>query len=198
MALVDFFNSTSLSTPRLRDLCAEAVHGWAVGALSVRFRHSRSTDFSGSCYYATQRIYVNIGRHVTYPYAMATHVGRARTVGRRWYKPACVVQLEDGLQLAMFIFMHELYHLLVKRAKRNTRQKESMCDRFATRYVVERFGLIVEAKDGRAIPREDWDFQDLDRFVAAARDRRSQRPRAAARRPLPPPGFGPQGLLFPT
>jgi len=184
MAEMDFGNATQLDGERLRAMCENALHGWAVGRLRVRFRYSRGADFSGTCFYGSKRIFVNIGRHLAYPYRMNTHVGRAKTVGRRWYKPQCVVRLTDGHQLAMFIFMHELYHMLVKRARRNTRQKESMCDRFATRYVVVHFGLCVETARGKPIPRGEWDFQDLDAFVAAARDRRITRPRAAARRPI--------------
>jgi hypothetical protein len=89
--------------------------------------------------------------------------------------------------------MHELYHLLVKRARRNTRQKESMCDRFAARFLVERCGSIVRDDKGRLIPREVWDYQDLDGFVAAARDRR------AARRPITKtlqPATGREGQLL--
>ncbi len=194
MADMDFGNTTHLSDQRLRAYCDDAVHGWAVGRLRVRFRYSRGADFSGTCFYTSQRIFVNIGRHVTYPYRMATHVGRARTVGRRWYKPACIMQMGNAYHLAMFIFMHELYHLLVKRARRNTRQKESMCDRFAARLMVDRFGLYVRTEQGVPIPRDVWDFQDLEGFVAAARDRRVKRPHRAARRPLP--SMKPQGQLM--
>ena len=74
--------------------------------------------------------------------------------------------------------MHEFYHLLVKRARRNIRQKESMCDRFAARYLVDGFGAVVRDEGRDLVPRKVWDFQDLDGFVAAARTRR------AARRPI--------------
>ncbi len=78
----------------------------------------------------------------------------------------------------MFVFMHELFHLLVNRARRNTRQKESMCDRFATRFLVDRLGAVVRGPDGKPMERGAWDFQDLDRFVEAARDKRaSKKPR---------------------
>lgn len=187
MPEMDFGNTTELDTRRLHAMCEQALHGWAVGSIRVRFRYSRGADFSGTCFYASRRIFINLGRHLKFPYRMNTHVGRAKTVGRRWYKPQCIIRMKDSYQLAMFIFMHELYHMLVKRARRNTRQKESMCDRFATRYVVEHFGLNVETPQGRLIPREEWDFQDLERFVAAARDRRIKRSRAAARRPISPP-----------
>ena len=154
------------------------MFGWAVGRLTVRVRYSRGADFSGTCIYSDRRIYINLGRHLTYPYRMATHIARAKSLGRTWYKPTFCVDLSDGYQIALFIFMHELYHLLVKVARRNTRQKESMCDRFATRHMVDRFGATVCTEAGRPVARELWDFQDLDRFVAAARDRR------VARRPI--------------
>jgi hypothetical protein len=85
------------------------------------------------------------------------------------------LDVADGCQLAVFVFMHELYHLLVKRARRNPRQKESMCDRFAARFFVDRFSSAVRGLGGEPVPRAEWDFQDLDGFVAAARDRRVSR-----------------------
>ncbi len=87
--------------------------------------------------------------------------------------------------MVLFVFLHELYHFLVKRARRNPRQKESMCDRFAARYLVERFGATVRDSSGRIVPREAWDFQDLERFVAAARDRRAREGVAAGTMPTP-------------
>jgi hypothetical protein len=78
--------------------------------------------------------------------------------------------------------MHELYHLLIYRARRNIRQKEAMCDRFAARWMVDRFGAIVRDPRGRPVRRSEWDFQDLDGFVAAVLDRRVRRPAAACRR----------------
>ncbi|MFQ5495790.1 MAG: hypothetical protein ACE5EX_10465 [Phycisphaerae bacterium] len=172
MSRLDLHNSTDLDDRRLARLAAEGIAGWAVGTLTVRVRYSRSADFSGTCFYADRRIYVNLGRHLVYPYRLATHLARAATIGRSWYKPAYVIEIADAYQLVAFVFMHELYHLLVKRARRNTRQKESMCDRFAARFVVDRFGLGVFDPVGRPVPRGEWDFQDLERFVDAARDRR--------------------------
>ncbi len=153
--------------------------GWAVGTVTIRIRFSRGADFSGSCYYTDRRIFVNLGRHLVYPYAMNTCIARAKTVGRHWYKPLYTLELTDAYHLVVFVFMHELYHLLVKRARRNTRQKESMCDRFATRYLVDRFGVGVHAPNGLPVAREMWDFQDLDGFVDGARDRRVSRPSRA-------------------
>jgi hypothetical protein len=146
------------------------MRGWRVGRVVTRVRYSRGADFSGTCFYADRRLFINLGRHVRYPYLMATNLARAKTVGRRWYKPTCRIELRDGYELVLFIFMHELYHLLVKLARRNTRRKESMCDRFAARYLVDRFGSPIVDERGREVPREAWDFQDLDGFVAAVRD----------------------------
>jgi hypothetical protein len=175
---IELHNSTGLSDARLLTLCSQGLAGWSVGTITLRVRYSRGADFSGTCFYGDRRIHVNLGRHLAYPYLMATNLARARTVGRRWHKPLYALELKDAYQVVLFIFLHELYHLLVKRARRNTRQKESMCDRFAARFLVERFGVPVRAPDGASVPRTQWDFQDLDGFVAAARSKRAVRPPA--------------------
>jgi hypothetical protein len=168
---IDFSNRTSLDNRRLRALIEEGVAGWNTGALRVRIRYSRGADFSGSCYYTTQRIFLNVGKHLKYPYRLRTHLARARVTGRQWFKPRYAIELADGYQLVAFLFMHELYHLLVRRAGRNTRQKESMCDRFAARFVVDRFPVSVCDPEGLLVPRQVWDFQDLDGFVCMTRIR---------------------------
>ena len=183
MSSIDFHNSTDLSDATLLAMFHEGITGWSVGKIAARVRYSRGADFSGTCFYTTRRIYINLGRHLEYPYAMNTNLAKVRTVGRRWSRPIYTLTLKDGCQLATFVFMHELYHLLVKRARRNTRQKESMCDRFAARHLVDGFGATVRTASGKPVPREAWDFQNLERFVAAARDRRTIR-RQAARRPV--------------
>lgn len=197
MTSIDFHNATHLSDDKILSLYSEGVSGWAFRKITVRVRYSRGADFSGTCFYADRRVFVNIGKHLTFPYCLRTNLARAKTVGRRWYRPAYTIEVNNGEDLAVFIFMHEVYHLLVKRAKRNTRQKESMCDRFAARFLVERCGSIVLNQHGVEAPRADWDWQDLNGFVAAARSRR------AARRPIKPRGGlgdGPddQLLLFGT
>lgn len=168
-------NSTAIPTDRLLAVCHEVTSGWAIGSIDVFFRYSRSAEFSGTCYYTRQKIHVNLGRQLVYPYRMGTNLGRAKTVGRRWYRPVYTIELRDGFEVVLFVFLHELYHLLVKRARRNTRQKEGMCDRFAARYLVDRYGAAVRDPKGRPVLREEWDFQNLDGFVAAARDRRVRR-----------------------
>ena len=194
LSRIEFHNSTDLSDARLLALCREALAGWSVGTITLRVRYSRVADFSGTCFYTDRRIYVNLGRHLVYPYQMGTNLARAKTVGRRWYRPLYTLELGSGYHIVLFVFLHELYHLLVKRARRNTRQKESMCDRFAARFLIERFGAVVRAPDGRRVERDEWDFQNLDRFVAAARSRRpiprSHRQASTER--------GSQLLLFPV
>jgi len=146
--------------------------GWRCGALTVVVRPSRGADFSGTCHYARKRIYVNVGQHVVYPYRAPTRLARARSNRTHWWKPVYTLELADAYQLVLFVFLHELYHWLVKVARRNVRQKESMCDRFAARALVETYGAVVRDPCGRRVPREEWDFQDLDGFVAEAVDKR--------------------------
>lgn len=183
MGRIVFQNSTTLRSDKLLALVQREANEWAVGTINVKVRYSRGADYSGSCFYADARIYINLGRHLKYPYRMGTHLARAVSVGRRWYKPVYTVELSDGYQVVLFIFLHELYHLLVKRAGRNTRQKESMCDRFAARRLVDDYGAIVRSCRREIPVRRSWDFQDLDRFVAKARDRRVK-----PARPTPPQG----------
>lgn len=174
--VVDFGNATGMSDGRLLALFAEGFRGWSVGRVAVRVRHGHGADFSGSCRslltigddgprFANQRIFVNVGRHLRYPYRMATHVARRARPSQPYS-----IELGDAYQLATFVFMHELYHLLVARAGRDRRRKEAECDRFAARHLAGRFHAAVRREDGRRAPRAEWDFQDLERFVAAARD----------------------------
>lgn len=173
MFSLDFANSTTLSTEKIEGLCRAALAGWSVGEITARVRYSRGADFSGTCIYVDRLIYVNIGRHVCYPYEMKTNLARIQTHAGGWQRELYIITLRDAYEMAMFIFLHELYHLLVYRSGRNTRQKESMCDRFAARYLVDRAGCRVTHKDGRLVSRKDWDFQDLTGFVAAARSGRT-------------------------
>ena len=178
-------NSTDLDSVRLKRLLEAYTCQWPrFGKLTVRIRYSRGADFSGTCFYGKHTITVNVGRHVTYPYAMRTYIARAQSNATHWWKRLHAIEIENGYQLALFVFLHEFFHYLIKRAGRNTRQKESMCDRFAARALVDRFDLRITTDTGEPVPREDWDFQDLDRFVAAVW-RKSRRatstPRTAAR-----------------
>jgi hypothetical protein len=162
-------NSTVISTDRLRAMFEAVVDGWPHRALSVCVRYSRGRDFSGTCDYGAKRILVNIGRSVRYPYDIHTYLARAKSNRRYWWKAIYRLRVADGYQLALFVFCHEYYHWLVKQARRNTRQKESMCDRYGARVLVDRYGAAVVDEKGRAVARAAWDFQDLDRFVARAR-----------------------------
>ena len=171
MPRMDFHNSTDLDGERLRSLCEDGLTGWAPGDFVVRVRYSRGADFSGTCFYRDRRVYINLGRHLSYPYRMKTYLARAKTVGRYWFKPLHTLEISDAYQVVLFVFLHELYHLLIRKARRNMRQKESMCDRFAARHLVDRFGATVRDDRGRPVPRSEWDFQDVDGFVAAVRMR---------------------------
>lgn len=190
-------NATDLDTERLTHICLQATATWRLGGAVVRVRYSRGADFSGSCYYGSGRIFVNIGRHVVYPYRMGTHIARTRSNARHWWKPIYTIELNDAYQLALFVFLHECFHLLVKRARRNPRQKESMCDRFAARILVDAYVTAVHDEEGHPVPRTDWDFQDVEQFIAAARRKRPLAVPALAPPPGQPPATGAQLLLFP-
>lgn len=184
-------NTTALSTDRLEALIRPYEDAWACRELTVLIRYSRGADFSGTCFYGKRRVHINIGRHVRYPYAMSTYLAKAKSNRRYWWKEDYIIEIADGYELAMFIFLHELYHWLIKKARRNRRQKESMCDRFAARELVDRFGCPIRDSRGRPVPREAWDFQNLDGFVAAARLKLPAAPKPrpapkAARTALPP------------
>ncbi len=170
------------------------VDGWPHEPLRVFFRNSRGAEFSGACYYHHARIHVNLGRNA-YPYLIRTSIARAESDSRSWWREVYAVRAADAYQLALFVFLHEFYHWLVKKARRNTRQKESRCDRFATGILVDQYGAEVLDALGRRVPRVRWDFQDQLGFVAAARGARLHRsalppvlsaPTVAAVRPLGP------------
>lgn len=197
VARIILLNKTHLDDARLLALCAAGAADWAVGTVNLLVRYSRGADFSGTCFYLDRRIHVNLGRHLDYPYAMSTNLAKARTIGRRWFRPIYRIEMASAYQVVLFIFMHELYHLLVKKAQRNTRQKEAMCDRFAARFLMDRFGAGVVAPDGRSVPREVWDFQDLERFVASARDCRVTERSARRVKPAGKDRKQEQLLLFP-
>lgn len=209
---MELHNSTHLDGGALEKLFREAVAGWPHEEMRVFVRYSRGSDFSGSCYYRPPRIHINLGRRNRYPYAIRTQIARARSNRRSWWRELYEVEAADAVQLAFFLFLHEFYHWLVRKARRNSRQKEGRCDRFAVRGMVERWGAIVRDIKGRAVARAEWDFQDLDGFVAAARRSgvrnrivRPARPVAvpadaglAAARSANPVNRGGQLLLFPV
>lgn len=181
-------NTTSLDTDRLTAMFGRHAEPWSHERLSVWVRYSRGAEFSGTCYYAQHQIYINLGRHNRYPFAIHTHIARAQSNRKYWWKEIYSVEAADAYQLGLFVFLHEYFHWLIKRARRNTRQKESMCDRFATRALFEGYGAVVRNEAGQPVAREDWDFQELDRFVAGALPKR--RVRRAARTVIQPPPEG--------
>lgn len=166
---MDLQNTTQLNTDALQRLFLDAVEGWPHDELRVLVRYSRGSEFSGSCYYRPPRIHINLGSKNRYPYRIRTHIARPQSNRRMWWRELYEVVAADASQLAFFIFMHEFYHWLVRKARRNSRQKEGRCDRFAVRAMVERWGVPVLDAKGRPVSRQEWDFQDLDGFVAAAR-----------------------------
>jgi hypothetical protein len=165
---MDFRNTTALSTEHLRGLLLDHTRPYRHDRLRVLVRYGRGADFSGRCYYKEGRIHVNLGRHVRYPYLLATNVAKARSYGAYWRRDVYRLKLTDAYQLVLFIYLHELFHYLVHAARRAPRRKEAMCDRFAARALVDRCGCPLLDRSGFAAPRERWDFQDLDAFVAAA------------------------------
>ncbi|MGE0481081.1 MAG: hypothetical protein AB7Q17_11475 [Phycisphaerae bacterium] len=163
-----FDNDTHLETPRIRAALLRHTEPYDHERLAVRLRYSRGADFSGTCFYRDGRIFVNLGRANRYPYALATHVGKARCNRTHWWRESYRLLLPDAYHLVLFVYLHELYHYLVYTAGRCPRRKEAMCDRFAARVLVSEYDCPLVDAHGRPVPRERWDFQDLDRFVDAA------------------------------
>jgi len=165
---MDFHNATHLNSTRLLGLLLQHTRPYRHDRLTVRVRYSRSADFSGSCYYGQARIFVNLGRHLRFPYYLGTHVARAQSDRMYWWRETYRLIVRDAYQLALFVYRHELYHFLVKAAGRDPRRKEAMCDRFAVRALVDQCGCPLVDWRGHPVARELWDFQDLEAFVAAA------------------------------
>lgn len=181
---MQFQNQTALDDRGLRDLFLVHTQPYDHERLLVRVRYTRSTPFSGACYYADSRIHVNLGRANRYPFTIATHVAKAQS--RRpgeWVRPCYRLTVADASQLALFIYLHELFHYLVHAAGRGRQRKEAMCDRFATRVLIDALGCRLVDSNGSLPARSTWDFQDLTAFVGRAP---RQAPReAAARRFIP-------------
>jgi hypothetical protein len=136
--------------------------------LAVRVRYSRGADFSGTCYYREARIHVNLGRHNRYPYTLRTAIAKAQATQTGWRRELFRLTVADAEQLALFVYLHELFHYLVKAAGRSPRRKEAMCDRFATRVLVDDYGCPLRRRSGGLVRRESWDFKDLNAFIATA------------------------------
>jgi len=186
---MDLHNSTSLDTQRLRHMFLRHTLPYRHDKLKVRVRYSRGAEFSGTCYYGHAQILVNLGRHNRYPFTLATGIAKARSNRTHWWRPTYRLTVTDAYQLALFVYLHELYHYLVKAAKRSPRRKEAMSDRFATRVLVDYYGCRVCDTSGRRVARETWDFKDLAAFVAAApRQKPAAKPRPASKQqPAPSP-----------
>lgn len=165
---MDFRNTTALDSARLEQAFVRHTRPYRHDDLVVRVRYSRGAPYSGSCFYDHGQIFVNLGRHNRYPFAIGTHIARSQSNRTHWWRETFQVVVADAFQLALFVFLHEFYHFLVKRAGRNPRQKEGMCDRFATRVLVDHYRATVIDGRGARVARARWDFQDLDAFVAAA------------------------------
>lgn len=165
---MEFRNSTDLDDARLYALLLRHTAPYRHDRLRVQVRYSRGADFSGTCYYREGRIIVNIGRHNRYPYTLETNLAKARPTRNGWRRESYRLTVADAEQLALFVYLHELYHYLVKLARRSPRRKEAMCDRFAARVLVDHYGCRVVGRSGRPVPREAWDFADLHAFVSAA------------------------------
>ena len=168
MTPMDFQNSTDLDSERLERLFVRHTSPYRHDRLQVRVRYSRGADFSGTCYYGEARIFINLGRHVVYPYRLGTHIAKSQSNRTHWWRETFRVLVPDACRLALFVYLHELYHYLVKASKHNPRRKEAMCDRFAVAALVDHHGCRVVDSHGRPVARERWDFQDVCAFVAAA------------------------------
>jgi hypothetical protein len=164
-------NRTGLDSQELEPLLRRHIVGWPHDGVSVFVRYSRSADFSGACYYNSGRLFINIGRHVQYPYRIAARLARAQTHGRSWSRPNHGIIVESPFQLVLYVFLHEFYHWLLKQARRNLRQKEAMCDRFAARVLADDYHARIVDAQCCDVPRSSWDWQDLNGFVAAAASR---------------------------
>lgn len=194
-----FRNTTELDHSRLESLLVRHTYPYCHESLTVWIRPSRSAAFSGACYYRDGRIFVNLGRRNRYPFAFGTNVARAESNRTHWWRSIHQLTVADAYQLALFIYLHELFHFLVKAAGRGLRRREAMCDRFAARVLVDEYNCPLRTREGRDVPRDDWDFQDLHAFVAAA-PRQAAQPSLlkAAARAAPQSRVIPVGqLLFP-
>lgn len=165
---MDFRNSTGLDDARLYEMLLRHTVPYRHDELTVRVRYSRGADFSGACHYRSARLLINLGRHNHYPYMLGTHVARSESNRTHWWRELYQLTVADAYQLALFIYLHELYHFLVKAAGRNTRRKESMCDRFAARVLVDEYHCPLRNSTGQLVARAAWDFSDVTRFVNGA------------------------------
>lgn len=180
---MQYRNSTALDSDRLQALLLEHTAPYRHAELRVHVRYSRSAAFSGTCFFREARILVNLGRANRYPFTLAVNVAKAESTRYGWRRELLQLTVADGYHLALFVYLHELFHHLVAVAGRAPRRKEAMCDRFATRILVDRCGAKLTDAQGAAVARGFWDFKDLGEFVfAAAQPARRANPGADSRR----------------
>lgn len=180
---MDFCNATGLDSQRLYCMFLNHTRPYRHDRLKVRVRYSRGADFSGTCFYRDGRIFVNLGRHLRYPYEFGTHLARAEGSLGGWRREIYRLTVANAYELALFIYLHELFHYLIKAAGRCPRRKEAMCDRFAAAALVDTYGCPVRDGRGRLVPPSRWRFQDLHAFVAAAPRESSLCPAGSPDRP---------------
>ncbi|MFA5864920.1 MAG: hypothetical protein WC975_09560 [Phycisphaerae bacterium] len=163
---MEIINHTELETERLEAMFLRAAETWSAPMLKVTIRYSRGAIYSGTFASKSPRIYVNLGQRNRYPMKIETGIAKARSFGPSWWKPSYHIKAENPYQVALFVFLHEFYHYLIHRARRNSHRKEAMCDRFAIRYLTNHCRLTVFDSNNNPVPRSAWLFQDLDEFVA--------------------------------
>ncbi|MCA9242766.1 MAG: hypothetical protein KDA32_02335 [Phycisphaerales bacterium] len=157
---MDFRNSTACDSVRLHALFAWHARRWRTDGLVTRVRFSRGAPFSGTCYYRDSLIYVNIGRENPYPFRFAISAAPTERHSRGWRRPLLYLTVPDAERLALFVFLHELYHWLAFRVGRSPRWKEALCDRFATLALVDDHNCKLTDAKGGVVSREAWDIGD--------------------------------------
>ena len=126
---MDFKNTTTLDSNLLRETGESAVAGWPTDPLVVRVRWSRGAEFSGTCVYATHRLYINLGRHLQYPYRMETHCARGRKAWGRYYKPRSFLELCDEHGLYVVDEANVESHALMQTLSKDPRFEHAILDR---------------------------------------------------------------------
>ncbi len=179
---MEIINNTELDTRRIEAMFLRATGQWAAPSLKVTVRYSRGAIYSGTFASKFPRIYVNLLHRNRYPVRVETGIAKAHSFGPSWWKPSYHIKADNPYQLALFVFLHEFYHYLIHRARRNSHRKEAMCDRFAIRYLSTHCRLTVCDANNNPVPRSAWLFQDLDAFVATRKTLITEV--RAARRPL--------------
>jgi hypothetical protein len=163
---MEIINNTKLDTGRIEAMFLRATEQWVAPSLKVTVRYSRGAVYSGTFASKFPRIYINLLDRNRYPLRIETGIAKAHSLGEAWWKPSYHITAENDYQVALFVFLHEFYHYLIHRARRNSHRKEAMCDRFAVRYLFNHCRLTVFDSAGNPVPRNTWLFQDLDAFVA--------------------------------